>query len=148
VRSAALQGCGDLRARAGTRIHETLFAELRERAFVDVATIALANRISIRDEPEPREILENRRLVRGADSLAIVILDPQEHRSVVTACHAPDVDGVDDVSEVEKAGRRRRVTGYDGAHYEAAFRTRRITVPAARGRTREPRRSRPHARPI
>src|SRR5262249_45242450 len=70
-------------------------------------------------EPEPLEILEDRALVLRAAPLPVVILDAQEHTAAARACDAPHVEGVDDVSQVEKAGRRRREPGYDGAHYEA-----------------------------
>ena len=41
-------------------------------------------------------------------SLPIVILDAQQHLAVAIARRAPDMQGVDDVAEVQIAGRRRR----------------------------------------
>ena len=59
-------------------------------------------------EAEPGEIFEDRALVFRPRALPIVILDAQQHLAVAIARGAPDVQGVDDVAEVQIAGRRRR----------------------------------------
>ena len=60
------------------------------------------------DETEPGEILEDRRLVFGLRSLAIVILDAQQHAPVAGVGDAPDMQGIDDMPKVQVAGGRRR----------------------------------------
>jgi quinoprotein glucose dehydrogenase len=82
---------------------------------IDIVTLALANRRVVSLETKPREILENRLFVHSATPLTIVILDAQQDTSATRARHAPDHDGVDDVTEMEKAGGRRREPRYDGA---------------------------------
>ena len=42
---------------------------------------------------------------------AVVVFDPEKHPAVVAAGQSPHVDGVDQVSQVEEPGRRRRKPG-------------------------------------
>ena len=58
-------------------------------------------------EAEPREILEDRALEFDARALPIVILDAQQHPAATIPRRSPDMQGVDDVAEVQIAGRRR-----------------------------------------
>lgn len=108
-----------LAARTRTRVDQLLEAQMLECTFVDRAALALADWRSVRRESEPREIFEEGRFVFRATALPIVILDPQEDAAAARACDTPDDNGVDDMSEVEIAGRRRRKPRYDAAHYDA-----------------------------
>jgi hypothetical protein len=55
-----------------------LRAQPGERALVDGASFALPNWRSVSGEPEPGEILEDRRLVDWSASLRVVILDAKQ----------------------------------------------------------------------
>jgi hypothetical protein len=59
-------------------------------------------------EAEPFEILENRPLVLGPASLPIVILDPKQDLPAACLRNSPDLNGVDDVADMEETGRRWR----------------------------------------
>ena len=65
-------------------------------------------RIPIGHESQPVEIVEQVALVRGTRALPIVVLDAQQHPPPERSGQAPDVDAIDDVPEVEMAGRRGR----------------------------------------
>src|SRR5262245_28487423 len=83
-----------------------------ESVQIKVATIALPQKrmqTFIGLEAKPGEILDNARFVFGPAADAIMILHAQQHTTASRACQAPNVDGVDDVTEVKVAGRRRRV---------------------------------------
>src|SRR5436309_3208344 len=86
-----------------------------ERLCINVSAIALPDRRSIRNEPEPIQILENRRVEFGAAPPPIVVLDAQQ-QPVREFLHE---QGIDRVSQVKEAGRRRRKPGYYGAHDSA-----------------------------
>ena len=55
----------------------------------------------IRHEAEPVEVVEECPLVFRPAADPIVILDPQPDAAAERPCHAPDVDGVHDVAEVQ-----------------------------------------------
>jgi hypothetical protein len=76
----------------------------------------LPHRRLITRESEPLKIFEQGGLELASASHAIVIFDPQEDPTAARAHDAPHIHGIDDVSEVEEAGRRRRETRYDVAH--------------------------------
>ena len=59
-------------------------------------------------EGEPVQIVEDAALEFRPAPLAIVILDPQQHSSRQRACDPPDPLGVENVTEMEPAGRGRR----------------------------------------
>ena len=91
-------------------------SQLRKRIFIDRGTVALTNdrmAACVRHEPEPVEILDQRGLVLRAAPDPIVVLDAQQHASTPIARGIPDVDGVDDVAEVQEARWRRGEPGHN-----------------------------------
>jgi hypothetical protein len=63
--------------------------------------------IEVGRETQPVEIIENRALVFGPAPLAIVIFDAEQHARAMLARERPHKMGVQDVAEVEIAGRGR-----------------------------------------
>lgn len=59
-------------------------------------------------EAEPGEVFENGGIEFGPAALAIVVLDAEQDLAVAIVGGLPDVEGVDDVSQMKKAGRGRR----------------------------------------
>jgi len=114
--SALSTGAKDVSSRAIAGVHATGSSQDVERGFVQSATIALApvaasaserrDRRIVRHKPQPLEILEQGLLVLAPAALAVVILDAQQHGASGRLSHAPDVDGVYDVAEMEPSGRR------------------------------------------
>ena len=51
--------------------------------------VGLADRTLVRDEPEPGEVLEQRRVERRPRPLPVVVLDPEEHRTRRRAARRP-----------------------------------------------------------
>ena len=74
------------------------------------SALALTEQGFIGEEPEPVEILDYGRFERRPAAMPIVILNAQQHAAcrIAGARHPPDVNRVDDVAEVQVAGRRRR----------------------------------------
>ena len=60
-------------------VDEALGLERRQRVAVRRVIVRLAHRPEIRPEPEPLEVLEERRVVLGPAALPVVVLDPQQH---------------------------------------------------------------------
>ena len=80
-----------------------------QRLGVDGSVVALpANRVQalVWNETKPGEVLEDRAFERRTAADPVVILDAQEHTSATRPCQTPDVDRVDDVTEVQIAGGR------------------------------------------
>ena len=86
-----------------------------ERLCINVSAIALPHCRFIRHESEPREIGEHRHFEFTPAALPIVVLDAQQ-QPVREFLHE---QGIDRVSQVKEAGRRRRKPGYYGAHDSA-----------------------------
>jgi hypothetical protein len=59
-------------------------------------------------EPEPCQILKNRRFVFRTTPFAVVVFDPQQHTPATRLCVAPHAERIGDVAQVQVAGRRRR----------------------------------------
>src|SRR5262249_13192251 len=95
----------DVRARALAGIHEPLPAQASERGFVDGAALALPTAVLVGGDPQPVEILTNRLLVFATATLSIVIFDAQEHSATGRPRHAPHVERVYHVAEMQVAGR-------------------------------------------
>ncbi len=72
------------------------------------ATAIGVRRIDVRHESEPVEIIEHLALGVSAGTLPIVIFDAQQDSPAERHGQAPDVDGIDDVPEVQRAGQDRR----------------------------------------
>ena len=81
---------------------------------IHLAARALAGRAERRDrrrvgdEPEPLEVIEDARLEFAPCPRLVVILDAQVDEAAERPRDAPDEDRVDEVSEMEMSGRRRR----------------------------------------
>jgi hypothetical protein len=107
-----------LRSRAAAAEEEPLSLESLRRRLVDPSAIALSPVARTRAiggggedvgaEPEPIEIVEYRRFERLSAPLAVVILDPEQDGGVEEPGCTPDVFGVQDVTEVQVTGGRRR----------------------------------------
>jgi leucyl/phenylalanyl-tRNA---protein transferase len=82
-----------------------------ERLLVGKRCIALTQQwleSDVGHESEPGEILQNGRFVFRPAADAIVIFDAQQYAAIERPSDAPDVDRVDDMSEMEVARRRWR----------------------------------------
>jgi hypothetical protein len=101
------------RARAIAAIDQATRAQAGERRVVGRARVrvGLADPAEVRPEPQPREVLGDRRVVRVARPLAIVILDSQEDAPGDGRGDPPRPDRVRDVAEVQVTGRSRGEPG-------------------------------------
>jgi hypothetical protein len=109
---------GDLLTRARAAVEQAPVVERRRGRGVDSLPIALtrfaaarAERrgwIPIGHEAEPVEIVEQGGLEGPSRALAVVVLDAEQHVGPESSGQAPDVDGVDDMAEVQQSGRGRR----------------------------------------
>ena len=137
------------RPRAGAGVDAPLGAQSRDRGLVRRRVVGLAiapsaRRAARRSTARPGRA-RGARGRRGARSraspapLPVVVLDPQDHAPAGRPGDAPDVDRVDEVAEVEVAGRRRG---------EAGRRARPAAAPgpAGPGRDRAARAGSPRAR--
>lgn len=110
----------DLRTRAIACVDETLPTQCIQCVRVNPLAIALSNRRVIVRKAQPVKIVEDCRLELGPAPHVIVIFDSQKDPTFARADNAPHVYRVDDMAEVEEAGRRRRKPGYDGAHFNGS----------------------------
>jgi hypothetical protein len=101
------------RAAAVAAIDEAIRAQARERRVVRRmrVRVGLADRPTVRAEPQPRQVIGDRRVVFGPRPLAIVVLDAQQDVPGGGRGSSPRPDGVRDVSEVQVPGRRRGEPG-------------------------------------
>ncbi|MCL4684991.1 hypothetical protein KJ059_09605 [Myxococcota bacterium] len=109
---------GDVSARAVAAEQQASLRQLGGRRAIGGVAVGLASRArplailrgreDVRLEAEPVEILEQRLLVARLATLAIVVLDAQQHARLERLREAPHVDGVGDVPEVQEAGGGRR----------------------------------------
>ena len=95
------------RSRALAGINEIALAQLIERPLVNVAPFALPNERLVRREAQPVEIVQQRIFEFRPAARSIVILNPQQHPATAWTRKTPDMDRIDDMPEVEIAGRRR-----------------------------------------
>ena len=110
--------------------------------------VGLADRAHVRHEPEPVEVLQDGRVEYGPATLAIVILDAQEHAAADRPGDAPRPDRVGDVTQVEVAGRGRGEPGQRPARQGREVRTvRRGRRPARSPSAEGPEPARPRRRP-
>src|SRR6266540_111760 len=122
--------------RAAACVDKAVTLERLERLSVDVSPVALTDWNSIGHKPKPIQIVEDGGLEFGPAALSIVVLDPQEYACITRARLAPDIEGIDDVSEVEEAGWRRREPGYIYAHVSTQMSRARRRVARRRPRRR------------
>jgi hypothetical protein len=80
--------------------------ERRELTCVHLASLTLAHGALVRLEPEPRKVFEQRSIVLGAGTPAVVVLDPKQYPPAERPGESPDEHGVHRVAEVQVAGRR------------------------------------------
>ena len=101
-----------------------LSGEARDRGSIDLATVALppgraagtqlVQRSLIGLEAQPGEVVEESGLILGTASTAVMVLEPEQHPTAQHPGHAPDVDGVGHMAQVQVAGRARREPGERG----------------------------------
>jgi hypothetical protein len=58
----------------------------------------------VRLKSQPRQVIEDAALALGSGALAVVVLDAKTHDSIQRARGSPDIDGIDDVADVQPAG--------------------------------------------
>ena len=115
---AAVLSSLDFAARTIAGVDESPFRERLERAAIDVAAIALPSIAAARSkrvgrehvgtEAKPIEIVEDARLEFRPASDAIMIFNSKQHACSDLASCRPHGDCIDDVTEVEPSGGRRR----------------------------------------
>jgi hypothetical protein len=108
--------CRDLRSRAVACIDQALPLERGQRFLVDRVPLALPNQRRIRNETEPRQIIEDRLFVLRPAATAVVVFDAEQHAPAQHTRAPPDVDRVDDMSKMEIARGRWREPA-DGSHH-------------------------------
>ena len=89
-------------------VRETIPREHVQYLRVPHSAIPLMDNRQIRAEPQPCEIIEQRRLVCGSRAHGIVVFDAQKHAAVECARHSPDGQRARDVSEMKVSGGRGR----------------------------------------
>ena len=112
--SAVVPFAADVFPRTFTRINVGRGAQRLERLRrTRMACRSAGGRLEprVRLETEPGEIVQKRCLVLGAASDAIMVFDAKQDATAEGTRDTPDVDRVDDVSEVEITGRRGREAG-------------------------------------
>jgi hypothetical protein len=82
---------------------------------MDRAPLALPTRLRVRLEPEPREVGAERGFESPPRALTVVILDAEEDPATQRSRQPPDVQGIEDMAEMEGSGRRRSEAGGEGA---------------------------------
>jgi hypothetical protein len=105
------RGGGDLAARTRTGVDPTLGHQSAERRLVDPGAIALALGRRVGGEAEPLEVLEQGSFELGSGANPIVILDAEQDSTAEGTGDPPDMEGVEDMAEMQEAGGRRRETG-------------------------------------
>jgi len=108
-------------ARAIARVDQIARPERREGRLVARRVVALPQRVRTAAEgvggafiglqPQPVQIVEQRRFVLRAATRPIVILEPEQDATTVCAGEAPHADGVRHVTEMQQSGRRWREPG-------------------------------------
>ncbi len=108
-------------ARADAPVEQASMGQFTRRCFVDGGAIALAGlarprtkrvrRILVGPEAQPIQVGEELGFVLRPRSLSVVILDAQQDVRTVRAPESPDVDGADDVAQMEQARGSRCETG-------------------------------------
>lgn len=102
-----------------------------ERRAIALARLAstgpeVACRVQIGGKSQPVEVIEQAGLEFGARSLAVVVLHAQEYLRAHACRQSPHVNGIDDVAQVERAGRRRRESR--APHDECCLQTRQASM--------------------
>src|SRR5436190_13211576 len=101
-------------AGAPAGVDQALVAKALERGVVDRFAVALPHHGRVGSEPEPCKILDDRCLELRTRPLTVVILDAEQHSPTFVARCTPDMEGIDDVADVEMTGGCGRKTGEHG----------------------------------